>query len=165
MADVLRARQIPHAGHELWLHPMRRIPIKIFGKAAWRCCWRHSEPLLMSTLTLWHRLGSSGHASRPTEGPNNHSHDHEEESMDACPLFRRSTSHTSGRNGDYHPNHRCPDASTQTRALLACPHRLAEAPGRFLGGLRGSGFLSAELFGQRLVEFLKIFVRQEAGGH
>jgi len=33
--------------------------------------------------------------------------------MDACPLFRRSTSHTSGRNGDYHPNHRCPDASTQ----------------------------------------------------
>jgi len=29
--------------------------------------------------------------------------------------------------------------------------------GRFLGGLRGSGFLSAELFGQRLVEFLKIF--------
>ena len=29
--------------------------------------------------------------------------------------------------------------------------------GRFLGGLRGSGFLSAELFRQRLVEFLKIF--------
>src|SRR5689334_12720950 len=29
--------------------------------------------------------------------------------------------------------------------------------GRFLGGSRGSGFLSAELFGQRLVKFLKIF--------
>ena len=29
--------------------------------------------------------------------------------------------------------------------------------GRFLGGLRGSGFLSAELFRQRLVELLKIF--------
>src|SRR5689334_8437156 len=77
-------------------------------------------------------VGDRMDAYRPF--PRSTSHTLVGDRMDACPLFRRSTTHTSGRNGHYDPNHR---RSTQTRALLACPHGLAEAPGKVPRRLEG----------------------------